>query len=367
MKASAVIILCLICLLDAKSLTGQSRDFIFIPHPRSDDRVKQSVLEDLEKVDLDSFEMILLGGDLTWSVSSDREGMDYCRELFHINEPNTLWTMGNHDVANSSLIREYTGRERFYSYYRDSITFLVLDTEEESSGFQSSFIHGSQLEMIRNVADTISDSHWLIILHHRLLWMVNDIFFADKLDSVGESTRQLDTTNFYQEIFPLLQKCKSRGTIVLCLGGDKTRLNIEHEREDSIFFITSVMAPEYDGSVNTVVILHHFANGKMEWEFRPVDSLDKKSNSPNPQIHRNSESQNINFMIIPGERKIRLKSTIDKNNRSEFRIYSIHGRCIASATLRNGEEKEITFEQPGIYIFNDLSGANRFPKLIFIE
>ena len=137
--------------------------FIFIPHARSDDRVHQSVLPGIENTDFSKYDMIMLGGDLTWNTSINHESMDYCDSLFTLGSPNTLWTLGNHDRDNLMLINEYTGKQSFYTYYRDSITFVVMDTEQGATGFQSSYILEDQLEMLKNVCDTISNSTCLIV------------------------------------------------------------------------------------------------------------------------------------------------------------------------------------------------------------
>jgi len=42
--------------------------------------------------------------------------------------------------------------------------------------------------MIQQVCDTISHSHYLILLHHRLLWMIGNDYFDPLIDSVGQST-----------------------------------------------------------------------------------------------------------------------------------------------------------------------------------
>jgi len=122
--------------------------FIFVPHPRSEDKVHQSVLKEIEKINFSLYDMVLLGGDITYYTSISRVSMNYCDSLFNLDSPNTLWTMGNHDLNNPSLIAEYTKRPRFYSYYRDSICFVVLDTEQNANGFTSSYILGNQLKML---------------------------------------------------------------------------------------------------------------------------------------------------------------------------------------------------------------------------
>jgi predicted MPP superfamily phosphohydrolase len=175
MKRIVLLVLLIVSGINSFSQKDSVLKFIFVPHPRTEDKVKQTVLSGIEKIDFSKFDMIMLGGDLTYSTSKDRIALAYCDSLFNLGSPNTLWSFGNHDVqsGNRSLIKEYTGRESYYSYNRDNITFLVLDTELNANGFSSTYISGNQLQMIKNVCDTISKSGYLIILHSRFMWMIN--------------------------------------------------------------------------------------------------------------------------------------------------------------------------------------------------
>src|SRR5512133_495169 len=282
----------LLLFISTESVFSQSDGitrYIFIPHLRSENKVIQSVLPSIEKIDFSKFEMILLGGDLTWYTSINRVSMDYCDSLFHIGSPNTLWTFGNHDLNSRILISEYTGRPGHYACQKDGITFVVLDTELDATGFSSSFILGGQLQMLKTVCDSISRSHFLIVLHHRLLWMIGNEDFNGRIDSVGESTRQLDTTNFYQDVFSLLQKVKNKGIQVICLGGDKSKINMVYSPEDSIIFYAGTMAPEYPDSINNVLILNHDINNQtLSTEYVSLTKIEKKNTVLAP-INRREE------------------------------------------------------------------------------
>jgi len=252
------IVLFLILFLSGISCFSQSDTilkFIFVPHPRTENKVKQTVLPGIEKIDFSKYDVTLIGGDVTYSTSKDRTSMNYCDSLFHLGSPNTLWSLGNHDVqsGNRSLLKEYTGRESFYTYSRNNITFMVLDAELDVHS-SSTFISGNQLQMVKNVCDTISRSSYLILLHSRLMWMINNEYFKPKMDSIAATSNCLDTTNFYSEVYPLLQKTANKGVQVICLGGDKSLINVQCTAEKGITFYTARMTPTNPDSINNVVI-----------------------------------------------------------------------------------------------------------------
>ncbi|MEJ2055250.1 MAG: hypothetical protein P8X42_15140 [Calditrichaceae bacterium] len=122
--------------------------FIFIHHPRSD---IEGVLPAIENINFTQYDVTMLGGDLTWTTSEDTATMAYCDSIFDLGSPNTLWSLGSHDVQreDSGIIKSFTGRESYYAYNRDGITFLVLDTELDANGSSGTFIKGEQLQMVK--------------------------------------------------------------------------------------------------------------------------------------------------------------------------------------------------------------------------
>ena len=251
--------------------------FIFIPHPRSEDRENLSVNPDIAKIDFSMYDVLLLGGDLTFDTDNSSATLAHCDSVFDLGNPNTLWSLGNHDVQSGhrQLIKDFTGRDSYYSYTRDGITFLVLDTELDANGSSSTFITGDQLQMVQNVCDSIMDSRYLILLHHRLMWMINNDDFKDRLtDSIALSSRLLDTTNFYSDIYPLLQNVKNKGIQVLVFGGDRSDFNVEYNPEDSITFYAARLADDLPDSINNVIILDYNLQSKeITCNFMPLSEM----------------------------------------------------------------------------------------------
>jgi len=265
MKPVIIFVMIVISGIDLFPQNDSVLNFIFVPHPRSEEQVNQSVYQGIAKIDFTKYDMIMLGGDLTYSTSKDSATLAYCDNLFNLGSPNTLWSLGNHDVQSGhrALIKEFTGRESFYSYERNGVTFIVLDTELDADGFSNTFIKDDQLQMVKNVCDSIAEPGFLILLHHRFMWMINNEYFKTKLtDSIAASSRSMDTTNFYSDIYPLLREVKNRGIQVLVFSGDKSKINVEYSPEDSITFYAARMADDLPDSMNNVIILNYNLQNK---------------------------------------------------------------------------------------------------------
>lgn len=250
--------------------------YLFMGHPRDDDREHEYLLKTVEKIDYDKFELILLGGDLTWSTSAERSTLEYCDSVFNLGDSNTHLAAGNHDLSNVADLLEFTKKTRFYAFSRNNITFLILDTDITTPDFK-----GEQLEMIQNVTDTIEKSDYLLLIHHRIIWMVGVPELAYLMDSVAASTKNLSQSDFYTDVYPLLQKVKNKGVQVLCLAGDRTDVNIKYVPEDSITFLASGMRGTAPDEENYAIILtHYIQTRKLDWTFTALSEIDTVSTGP---------------------------------------------------------------------------------------
>ena len=242
-------------------------EFIFIGHPRTGDQINQSMLPSVEKIDYSRFSMTLLGGDLTQN-SSSFEALSHLDSILDLSSPNTLFALGNHDDP-SPLLYDFTGRNRHYSYYRNGITYLILDTEDDPG-----IISNDQIDLIQDITDTISISTHLILIHHRILWMIGNDNLDSLLTLVGGSTRDISLTNFYTHVYPLLLNVEEKGIDVVCIAGDRTNINIEHITTDSIQFIATGMQPGHPDSNNYVVIFqHNIKEKRLDWSFKSLNEL----------------------------------------------------------------------------------------------
>jgi hypothetical protein len=346
--------------------------YIFIPHPRSEDQVHQSINTGLAKVDYSKFDVIMIGGDITYNTSKDSATLAYVDKYFDIDNPNTLWSLGNHDVESGhrDLIKKFTGRESYYAYNRDKVTFLILDTEIEAQSFKRTFITGIQLQMIKNVCDTISDSRYLILIHQRFMWMINSAYFKPQLtDSIAASSRDMDTTNFYADIYPLLKKVKSKGIRVFLFGGDKSKININYSPEDSITFYTSRMANDFPDSINNVIVLNYnFQKNIIRCDFVPVSDLD--TIDPGTIVKRNlniADKQVLKVWQGSGSEEMKIQVQSRNVEKVLVQIYSVQGVLCQSLRLNTNEVKALQLNKVGVYVAKATFGNTFLVKKFFCQ
>jgi hypothetical protein len=333
---------------------------IFVPHPRSEDQAHQSVYPAIAEIDFAKYDVRMLGGDITYSTSKDSETLAYCDNLFNIRSPNTLWSLGNHDVQSGhrDLIKKFTGRESYYSYSRDGITFIVLDTELDANSFSSTFIEGNQLQMVKDVCDTITDSRYLILLHHRFMWMINNDYFKPMLtDSIAASSRSMDTTNFYSDIYPLLQKVKSKGMQVLVFGGDKSKINVAYSPEDSITFYAARLAADIPDNINNVIVLNYsLQNKELTCDFVPLSEITTSAAQESSQLP-GIFSLNQNYPN-PFNPSTKISFEIPEYSIVHLAVYDILGKKVGEIT--KGEFS------PGVYSF-DWNGSSLASGIYFLK
>jgi hypothetical protein len=352
------------------SQNNSSLKFIFIPHPRTEDNVNESVIPGIAKIDFTKYAVKMLGGDITNSTSKNRATLSYCDNLFDLKNPNTLWSFGNHDVqsGNRALIKEFTGRDSYYSYNRDGVTFIVLDTELDAAGFTRTFIKGDQLQLVKNVCDTIKNSNFLILLHSRFMWMINNDYFKTRLtDSIAASSRSMDTTNFYADIYPLLQKVKAKGIQILVLGGDKSKINLIYSPEDSITFYTSRMCPEFSDSVNNVIILDYNQQNKtILCNYVTLANIDKNNpDTPAANFNLNTEEV-LRVWQVPGLKEINVQFQTSNHDNAFIQIYSINGSKCQSVNCKANEIQTLVLNKTGIYIAKTFFGNSiQVKKFVF--
>jgi hypothetical protein len=355
MKEFILSVLTGISTLSSFSQNDTALKYIFLPHTRSEDQVHQSINTGLAKVDYTKFDVIMLGGDITYNTSKDSATLAYVDKIFDVGSPNTLWALGNHDVESGhrDLIKKFTGRESYYAYNRDKVTFLILDTEIDAQAFTRTFIKGKQLLMVKNVCDTLTDSRYLIIIHQRFMWMINSVYFKPRLtDSIAASSRDMDTTNFYADIYPLLQQVKKKGIKVFLFGGDKAKININYSPEDSITFYTSRMANDFPDSINNVIVLqYNLQKNMMQCNFVPVSELDTIKHGTTVKRNFNiAEFQVLKIWPTSGSDEIKIKVQSANSEKVLMHIYSVQGVLCQSFSMNTNEEKALQLNKAGVYI-----------------
>lgn len=249
-------------------------EYLFIGHPRHNNQDLQRVDPAVEKIDFDRYDALLLGGDLTANSSREDSTLQYLDALFDLGNPQTLLAPGNHDVDNLALLSSYTRRPTFYSYHQNGITFLVWDTQKDQCN-----ILGDQLTMLQHIADTLSQSDQLIIIHHKLLWLMGHPELEPQISSISNGgicpfDFCLFENNFWQDVYPLLKQIRDKGKEVILIGGDLGFRSkyFEYETLDGITFLGSGL-DEGDPDNEGVVFRKDKETQSLIWERVLVDSL----------------------------------------------------------------------------------------------
>lgn len=251
------------------------KNYLHISHTRTNSNPYMDSL--VERVDFNKFEMLWLGGDLAHLTSKDDYTISHIDSIFDIENSNTLWALGNHDYSDLNRIQNFTNRPPFYSYNKNGLTFVVLDTQDSLSS-----IIGVQKAFFERVVDTIQESSHLIILQHKLTWMYGNTELESQIPSIsngrmGDCFHCINPNNFYTEIYPKLLEVKKKGIEVLCIAGDiGFRVKeFSHVTSDEIYFLASGIS---SGAIDNKALLfhHNLTNKQLTWEFKLITDLNSK-------------------------------------------------------------------------------------------
>lgn len=253
--------------------TNSSYEYLYISHFKTNST--HYVNEIAQNIDYKSFNMTLLGGDLTERTSLTDSTMEYLNSFLDLSSFSTLWSLGNHDTYdNQDRIMNYTKRNTFYTHYQDGNTFIVLNNQLEDG-----LIKNEQLWMIEDIADTISESDNLILLQHKLMWMDKHPQLAPLMSTIpnggaGNCYYCIPPNNFNSEVYPLLLKIQQRGINVICISGDlgKKAKQFAYTTDDGIHFLASGI--QYDETLNMALVLKpKYLSNVLEWKFVNIKDL----------------------------------------------------------------------------------------------
>lgn len=347
------------CFISHNSLgqTDTVDTYLFMGHPRDDFR-DQRLLQHVEFIDYDKFDLLLLGGDLLGNTSADLYDLAYCNRVFSLSSNSTHLAAGNHDVMNMSNLLAYTQKPRFYAFSRKNITFLILDTEISPPD-----IGPEQLQLIQSVTDTLSYSDYLIVVHHRILWMIYNPDLASDLNAVAGSTSSLTSTNFDTQVYPILREASNKGVSVLCLAGDRTNYPISYQTTDGITFIASGMRGTAADTDNHVVLLRHNLNtGSVSWQFETLANIDTLAKNLN-HLYRYQTDRNI----YPNPSHDILWITNDITDPlKEIRIYTPDGMLVFQQTEFIAFDQvmlDVSTLKPGLYIIQTITSVTHNKKI----
>jgi hypothetical protein len=355
--------------------------FIFVPHARTEAKTGDMIITGIRNIDFTKFSLKMLGGDLTQTTSKDSATMAYCDKFFDLGNPNTLWSIGNHDVESGSreLIKKFTKRDTYYTYARDGVQFLILDTELDAPSFSSSSILGAQLDTVKAVCNrvTSADTKFFIVLNSRFIWMANNPDFtqAFKDSNVAASSKSLSTTNFSKDVYPLLQAVKAKGIQVMWFSGDKARANVInyiYNKADSIPFYAAKMENTDPDSTNYVVILTYTKNKKMQCDYVRLTHVNTWTTGALPHAIVSSSNgiareQALKILQISGKKEITIALQTGNNKNGLVQIFRINGAMYYSKESTINKAITVHIDNPGIYIAQATVGNTTHVKKFIIR
>ena len=277
--------------------TGE-RKILFLGHPYQYGPPGNRVDTRIESLDLSLYDELWLGGDLCSETTAEEATLDYLDDLFDLSNPNTHWSLGNHDLRNGH--RDWIEKRTHWPVYQgytvtsQRLTRLVLNTN--LSGPQVAPVPGdtalaeAQWNLITSVTDTISQSsHLIVMMHHVVLgdvdWEMNTAGGANK-DLKTYSFSADSGTTFADSLYPRLVEVQQRGVQVIVLAGDfgkRSKSFYWPTREGVVFLgsginnsILNIDTPEQAGSVapDRVIVFYHDPKERtLRWEFPTLDGL----------------------------------------------------------------------------------------------
>lgn len=256
--------------------------YIFLGHIRG---YNFKVDSRIEKLDLNTFDRIWLGGDITSESSRDYSYLEYIDSLFDVSNPSNAWAFGNHDLRNFNVewLEKITGKKTYSAHNENKITTIVLNL---FIGPDDCERLNDQFYMIKNVCDTIQESSHLIVISHQNVWKdVPTLRSPYKYSHVGQRSWIANCfdkpAEFIDVIYPLLLEVKSRNIGVVCVMGDTGLGNLKGQikvSDDGIYFISSGINKKWDIKKNDdrILIFEHIPDEeKLSWDFHNLDSLVK--------------------------------------------------------------------------------------------
>ena len=257
----------------------------------------------LKDFDFKKYDQIWLGGDLCARTSEKVATINYLDSIFDLSSKNTFWAIGNHDLVEGDVkrITDKTKRKSFFATFTNGIGVVVLNTSQfyhpnyQPKTEECGQLDG-QIELLKNIADTITHASHLIVLHHNTLLSDEMTKNALKIGEIfnfyhPELLVSCQTPSTFEKVlYPIFQKIQQKGVQTILVGGDlgQRSKEFEYRSQEGIYFLGSGInnsasgyhLPEYvtDTSPDKLLIFHHNPSKKeLSWEFVELSKLTEEN------------------------------------------------------------------------------------------
>lgn len=170
-------------------------------------------------------------GDLFLNV--ERDHANYEKYFFSQLQFPLFNSVGNHDVDNDYYGSHYG--DTYFSFDIGKTRFLILDTEMENGD-----ITGEQLQLVKHSLNDLKGIKNVFLFMHRTLWVDMD----EKLSELfTDNTQSATTTNFKEEVFPIIQSASKKSKIYLMSGsmGNAPASFFYHPYDKNITFLATAI------------------------------------------------------------------------------------------------------------------------------
>lgn len=258
--------------------TGDEIKYFYAGHCYQPNTAGDKVDYRLEQLDYSSYAGVWLGGDVCSEALVDYSTVEYLDEIFDLGNPESHWSLGNHDARNMNweYVTEVTKRKTYYAYYHNKMTRIVMNTNIVPTNCE---MMNDQYSIIKNVCDTIQESNYLLLLMHHGLWF--DVpglppppeYSHSNLKYWNSNCYDVNS-NFINSIYPMLLEVKSRGVEVICIMGDIGHYTNKFDMlsEDGIRFLGSGLYHN-EADNNVLIFTYDYQQPSLTWSFHNLDSL----------------------------------------------------------------------------------------------
>jgi len=173
----------------------------------------------------------------------------------------------------------------------------------------------------------------------------------------------LNSSNFFEEVYPEFQKIKNKGIPVFCIAGDRTNVNIEYSIEDSIQFIASGMVDYLSDENNYSIVLTYLPETKrLNYEFFPLSELDTISDETTVLGGlENNARLDLNLFPNPVSDQITIQLNEKNHDIIKIEIFSSVGKKLLEASIAGDNDSfslNLSSQDNGLYYIH-ISNKNK--------
>lgn len=262
------------CATPKKRILNSRSNYIYLSHTRL--QTNDSIFKKIYDLDLNLYDMTLLGGDLGVATFEDSI-IHHLDKVFDLKNKNTLWSIGNHDNTSNENFKKFTNKNKFHYYIKDGTTFITINSQDSLSS-----IVGEQKTMFFDILNTLQTKN-IVILSHKLIFMDQHPVMDSQINQICNGPKGIcdychNSNNFQSEIYPKLLQVKNSGKTILWIGGDlgARASKFEYIDKNGIVFLGNGFW--FMNKNNHILLLSNYKN-EIDYKFIAIDTLIKYQNS----------------------------------------------------------------------------------------